>query len=531
MRTCDFLIIGSGVAGLSLARALARHGRVVVVTKKDPRDSSTNLAQGGIAAVIDPEDDVALHVRDTLETGAGLCRREVVEMVVREGPQRVRDLMELGVPFTADASGELDLGLEGGHSRHRIVHCADLTGAAIERALLDAVRAQPNVELLAWHMAVNLITDRHLENPRGEDAVWGAYVLDVRRGTTEAIVARRTVLATGGAGKVYRYTSNPDVATGDGVAMAYRAGARVANLEFVQFHPTCLYHPELRTFLISEALRGEGGRLVNRRGERFVSRFDARGELAPRDVVARAIDAELKATGEPCVFLDVRHLDGAFLERRFPNILAQCRRVGIDPCRERIPVVPAMHYLCGGVDVDTDGRASVANLFAVGEVAHTGLHGANRLASNSLLEALVYAQRAYRAMHAAVDEPAVPRARPWEDPGDGDPPPAVLLEHDWDLARRIMWDFVGIVRSDERLDIARERLRLIAETVESVYWTCRLSADLVELRNIVLVGRMIVACACWRRESRGLHFTESHPERDDERFRRDTIVGQEGAEL
>jgi L-aspartate oxidase len=524
----DFLIIGSGVAGLSLALNLAGEGRVALVTKKDLTDSNTNYAQGGVAAAMGADDDPALHVADTLATGAGLCRRDVVEMVVREGPDRIRDLLKLGVAFTTD-DGRLALGLEGGHSRKRIVHARDHTGREIETRLLDAVLEHPRIEVHPYHTAVDLIASRHLERATSDRAVHGAYVLDVRASVVRAFVARRTILATGGAGKVYLYTTNPDIATGDGVAIAHRAGARVANLEFVQFHPTCLFHPRAKSFLLTEALRGEGGRLVHADGARFMDRYDARGELAPRDVVARAIDSELKHTGAPCVYLDVTHLPADFIARRFPSILERCLDFEIDPRSEPIPVVPATHYFCGGVDVDAFGRASLPGLLAIGEVSHTGLHGANRLASNSLLEALVFARRAYDGALADLDtRRALPAVRPWKEPGGSGAPDPVVLEHDWDEARRVMWDYVGIVRSDARLAIAAERMRALAVTVDAVYRKSRVTQDLLELRNIIAVGELVIESARRRRESRGLHYNESHPERDDRHFGRDTVLEREG---
>jgi L-aspartate oxidase len=520
----DFLIIGSGVAGLSLALNLAREGRVALVTKKELTDSNTNYAQGGVAAVMGEGDDPGLHIADTLSAGAGLCHPDVVEMVVREGPERIRELVELGVAFTTE-QGRLALGLEGGHSRHRIVYARDHTGREIETRLLDAVLDHPEIEVHPYHMAVDLIVSRHLDAPESRAGVFGAYVLDVHGARVREFVAHRTILATGGAGKVYLYTTNPDIATGDGVAIAYRAGARVANLEFVQFHPTCLFHPRAKSFLLSEALRGEGARLVHADGTRFMERYDARAELAPRDVVARAIDSELKRTGAPCVYLDVTHLPAGFVEHRFPSIMERCLEYGIDIRSEAIPVVPATHYFCGGIDVDMMGRSSLENLFAIGEVSHTGLHGANRLASNSLLEALVYAQRAQKgALKGFTAGVALPRVRPWQEPGGSGAPDPVVLEHDWDEARRVMWDYVGIVRSDTRLDIAAQRMRVLAKTVEALYWQSRVTQDLLELRNIIGVGQLVIESARSRRESRGLHYNESHPGRDDARFRHDTVL-------
>ncbi|HEU4364087.1 MAG TPA: L-aspartate oxidase [Candidatus Krumholzibacteria bacterium] len=520
----DFLIIGSGVAGLSLALNLAGRGTVALVTKKDLADSNTNYAQGGVACVAGGDDSFALHVEDTLKAGDGLCRRPVVEAVVREGPARINDLLTLGVAFTTDA-GRLSLGLEGGHSRKRIVHSADHTGREIETRLLDAVSEHENISLYPYHMAVDLIASRHLEHPRTESAVWGAYVLDTRSHSVQAFVAHRTILATGGAGKVYLYTTNPDIATGDGIAMAYRVGANVANLEFVQFHPTCLFHPQAKSFLLSEALRGEGGKLVRADGTRFVDAYDARAELASRDIVARAIDSEMKHSGAACVFLDIRHLSPAFIERRFPSILAQCLEYGIDPRTDPIPVVPATHYFCGGVDVDLGGRTSVAGLFAIGEVSHTGLHGANRLASNSLLEALVFSRRAFDGALEGFDAGApLPAPKAWVAPGGIGAPDPVVLEHDWDQARRVMWDYVGIVRGDARLEIARRRMQELRGTVEAQYWRSRVTQDLLELRNIVLVGGLVIESALRRKESRGLHYTESWPAHDDAHFLRDTVL-------
>jgi L-aspartate oxidase len=532
VKTSDFLIIGSGIAGLSLALRLAEHGRVNIVTKRDPSDSNTNKAQGGIAAVMDRADSHDLHIADTIRAGDGLCRESVVDFVVKEGPDRIRDLISLGVPFSRE-EGELDLGLEGGHSRKRIVHCADLTGKAVEQSLLDAVSCHANIEVYRHHMAVNLIREHHLErDPDGDGAVYGAvygvYALDEPNDKVVPFAAQRTILATGGAGKVYMYTSNPDIATGDGVAMAYRAGARIANLEFVQFHPTCLYHPELTSFLLSEALRGEGGRLVRADGSTFMETYDDRRELASRDIVARAIDNELKTSGDDCVFLDLTHLDSAFIERRFPYIFKTCFEVGIDMRTDPIPVVPATHYFCGGIDVDDYGRASVKNLFAIGEVSHTGLHGANRLASNSLLEALVYADRAGTASLEDFQAGRIlGEPKTWEAEGTEELKESVILEHDWNEARRVMWDYVGIVRSDRRLKIAMRRMIQLRETVISLYWKSRLTRDLLELRNIILMGKLIIECALRRKESRGLHYTETYPHRDDENFACDTILQPE----
>ena len=484
-----------------------------VLTKKRADDTNTNWAQGGIAAVFDGHDSFASHVTDTLRAGAGLCDRDVVRAVVREAPERVRELATLGVPFNRNARG-FALGREGGHSRRRIVHASDFTGRAIESTLLDRVRSHRNIELLEDQVAVDLILDSRLSRRRGarRDTVWGAYVMDRRTGRIRPVTAAATVLATGGCGKVYLYTTNPDVATGDGLAMAYRAGASVESLEFVQFHPTCLFHPQARTFLISEAVRGEGARLRTLDGDRFMVGVHPLAELAPRDIVARAIDREMKRRGHPHVWLDLTHVPAARIRARFPNIHAKLRGLGIDMTREPIPVVPAAHYMCGGVRATLSGRTDLEGLYAIGEVACTGLHGANRLASNSLLEALVGAHHCADEVRARLArEPRVPRAEPWRAVGTRPPREAVVSEHHWDSVRRVMWDLVGIVRSDERLEFAARRLALLSGEIERDYARLRLSPDLIELRNIALVGSLIVASASRRRESRGLHTNLDHP--------------------
>ena len=516
----DVLILGSGIGGLMLALRLAEHARVHVLTKKRADDSNTNWAQGGIAAVFDAGDSFARHEADTLATGAGLCDRDVVRAVVREAPERVRELAALGVAFNQAGRG-FELGREGGHSRRRIVHASDFTGRAIETALLARVRAHPNIALDEDQLAVDLILDSRLPARRRQplaragaarDACWGAYVMDRGSHRIRPVTARATVLATGGCGKVYLYTTNPDVATGDGLAMAYRAGAAVESLEFVQFHPTCLYHTAARTFLISEAVRGEGAVLRTLGGERFMPRVHPLAELAPRDVVARAIDREMKRHGDPHVWLDLSHVPAARVRKRFPNIAARLLELGLDLTKDPIPVVPAAHYMCGGIRATLGGRTSIAGLFAIGEVACTGLHGANRLASNSLLEALVGAHRAADEVRAQLEVVArAPRAEAWRAVGTRPPREAVVSDHNWDSVRRVMWDLVGIVRSDERLAFAARRLRLLSEEIERDYERLRLSPDLVELRNIALVGSLIVACAMRRRESRGLHFNLDRP--------------------
>ncbi len=523
MHFSDVLIIGSGAAGLSLALGLADACRVTVVTKKGPADSNTNWAQGGIATVVGDNDSFDLHVADTLRTGAGLCRRDVVEFVVSQGPKRIANLVSLGVPFS-HAGDDLALGLEGGHSRKRIVHAQDRTGRAVEKTLLQRVREHDHIDLLDHHMAVNLITEKDVDGVAAA-GVYGAYVLDLVTSEVEVFAARKTVVASGGAGKVYLYTSNPDIATGDGVAMAYRAGARIANLEFVQFHPTCLYHPEIRSFLLSEALRGEGGVLLRRDGTAFMTDYHEMADLAPRDIVARAADNEMKQSGEPCVYLDLTARDRSFLQERFPSIYQKLERAGIDMASEPIPVVPATHYFCGGIDVDGCGRASIPHLYAIGEVSHTGLHGANRLASNSLLEALAFAVSTRDGILADMDlDTKVPRPRAWEDSTTETISDLVILEHDWDAARRVMWDYVGIVRSDARLKIAQTRMEQLRQTVHELYWNCKLTSDLLELRNIILVGQLVIASARQRKESRGLHYNESYPYQDDKNFAHDTVL-------
>jgi L-aspartate oxidase len=510
---CDVLVLGSGLAGLTLALKTAAAGRVLVATKKEDFESNTNYAQGGIAAVFGTGDRFALHERDTLRCGAGLSDREVVRQVVREGPERVRELQALGVAFSRDERG-LDLGREGGHSRRRIVHARDFTGQEVERVLIRRVREHGRIRLLENQVAVDLLLESRLRGRRAAraDSCWGAYLMDRHTGNIRPVTARVTVLATGGCGKVYLYTSNPDVATGDGMAMAYRAGAAVADLEFVQFHPTCLYHPQAKSFLLSEALRGEGAVLRTLDGQRFMPRYDRRAELAPRDIVARAIDHEMKRRGDPHVLLDITHRRAALVRRRFPNLVAALRGFGFDLATQPIPVVPAAHYMCGGVKADIAGRTGVRRLLAVGETACTGLHGANRLASNSLLEALVTAHHGAGAATRWLqkDEP-VPIPAPWSASGTRPPVESVAFEHAWDLVRRVMWDLVGIVRTDERLRLAARRLRMLREEIEDYYDRLQLGADLIELRNIALVGELIVRSARSRRESRGLHFNVDHP--------------------
>lgn len=529
MHSFDFLVLGSGIAGLTFALKVAAQGRVAIVTKKNRADSNTNWAQGGIASVTSREDTFELHVNDTLEAGAGLCKEAAVRCIVEEGPARIAELIALGTQFTErdvpsePGRRELDLTREGGHSKRRILHAKDATGAEIERALLAAIAAHPNITVFENHLAVDLLTTAKLGYV-GPNRVVGAYVFREADHRVDVFAAPAVVLATGGSGKVYLYTTNPDIATGDGVAMAYRAGVPVANMEFVQFHPTCLYHPKAKTYLISEAVRGEGAVLRGVDGQRFMPRYDGRAELAPRDIVARAIDSEMKRTGADCVFLDISHQTPDFIRGHFPNIHAKCLEFGIDMTREAIPVVPAAHYQCGGVVTNLDGETEIAGLYAIGEVACTGLHGANRLASNSLLEALVCAHRAAaKAGHHRPTEPA-PEIPPWQSGRATDPDELVVVAHNWDELRRTMWDYVGIVRTNKRLRRAEKRLGNLQEEIREFYWGYTLTADLLELRNLCTVAELIVACALQRPESRGLHYNLDYPQADPAWAQRDSVV-------
>ncbi|MGH7680611.1 MAG: L-aspartate oxidase [Candidatus Eiseniibacteriota bacterium] len=529
----DVLVIGSGIAGLSVALHAAAFARVLIVTKVDALESNTNYAQGGVAAALGEDDSLSIHERDTLECGQGLCDPEAVHILVEEGPTEIMRLISAGVRFSHDPKRprQLALGREGGHSRRRIVHARDRTGHAIERVLLDRAVAHPKIRILENHIAVDLITEsKHLagaRKARSRDRVWGAYVLDRTTGEIVPAAARATVIATGGCGKAYLYTTNPDIATGDGLAAAFRAGAPVANLEFMQFHPTCLYHPEAKSFLISEAVRGEGAKLLTSDGKPFMQRYHRLRDLAPRDVVARAIDSEMKRRGDKFVLLDMARLGRRLLMRRFPHITKRVQALGYDIFHDPIPVVPAAHYMCGGIVTDLAGRAGLAGLYACGEAACTGVHGANRLASNSLLEAMVFSHRAGRDILrqvASSPRDRLPRLPAWRLEGAVRPKEQVILDHNWDALRRVMWDYMGIVRNDERLARAAAMAAVLRDQIEGDYWQYRLDADLVELRNIGLVADLLVTCARRRKESRGLHYNVDHPKPDDRRFRRDTVL-------
>jgi L-aspartate oxidase len=527
--TCDFLVIGSGIAGLCFAIHASRYGTVSVITKKQDSESNTNYA--GIACVLDPGDSFEKHIHDTLLAGRGLCNEQAVRILVEEGPARIQELVDWGVGFSRSRvsknSNKLHLGKEGGHSLHRIVHARDLTGKVVEDALLELVRANGNIRLYEHHFAVELITGHHLQRTKkGKIRCYGAYVLDTISRTIIPVQAAVTCLTTGGAGKVYEHTTNPDIATGDGYAMAYRAGARIANMEFIQFHPTTLYHDRSHSFLISEALRGFGAVLRDENGTEFMKRYHTLGSLAPRDVVARAIDNEMKRTGAPCVYLDIRHVPAARTKTHFPTIYKRCKSLGIDITRDLIPVVPAAHYICGGVCVDTSGNTSIDRLYACGEVSCTGVHGANRLASNSLLEALVYAHRAANDAGRILRSGAMSRLPfpAWDDSGTIDTEEWILLSHNMQEIQSVMWDYVGIVRSDIRLDRALRRLTLLEKEVEDFYKRTKITVPLLELRNLVTTARLIVLSAIKRKESRGLHFTTDYRKQDDRRWKKDTYL-------
>jgi L-aspartate oxidase len=527
----DFIVIGSGVAGLTFALKVCKFGSVGIITKDALEESATKYAQGGIASVMAEDDSFELHVQDTMETGRGLCHEDFVRIACREGPSRIRELIDLGAQFDLRGT-EFDLGKEGGHSKRRILHAHDLTGWEIEKTLIEAVHAEKNIEIFEHHMAIDLITKARLDDqiqPGSlDDVALGLYVLDHKTSQVETVVADVILLASGGAGKVYLYTSNPDTATGDGIAVAYRAGAKIANMEFFQFHPTCLFHPKAKSFLISETVRGEGGILRLENGDTFMENYHDLGCLAPRDVVARAIDFEMKKSGDDCVYLDVTHLEGYRIRERFPNIYKTCLEFGFDMSKEHIPVVPAAHYMCGGLIVDANGQTNLKGLFSSGEVCFSGLHGANRLASNSLLEGLVLSHRAVDKALSLFEESNNSQIQleqiPAWDPGSAvDSDESVVVSHNWDEIRRLMWNYVGIVRSNKRLKRAERRIQLLLEEIQEYYWNFKITKNTLELRNIAITAQLIIQGALTRKESRGLHFNLDHLDTDDENWKRDNI--------
>jgi L-aspartate oxidase len=521
----DYLVIGSGIAGLSFALKVSEWGNVIIVTKKRDSESNTNYAQGGIAAVTAPDDDISLHLEDTLTAGAGLCHQRAVEVLVKEGPRRIKDLVEWGVAFTR-RNEAYDLGREGGHSRNRILHAADMTGAEIERALLNAVRQKEQIQIYEDHFAIDLLTEKQALNNvnRLFNTCFGAYILNEKSGDVFPVQAKVTLLATGGAARVYRHSTNPAISTGDGIAMANRAKAKIANMEFIQFHPTALFDPEGAPFLISEALRGFGGILRRRDGYRFMPDYDSRAELAPRDIVARTIDSEMKKTGDNNVLLDMTALDAEAVKNRFPGIYNYClTNLRIDISREAIPVVPAAHYVCGGIMTDLYGQSSIANLFAVGECAHSGVHGANRLASNSLLEAVVFSHRAALASKKYLTEDCSVTIPQWDDSGVVNDAEWLLLKHNLEELQMVMWDYVGIVRSRQHLLRAKRRVELLFQEIEDYYRRTVVTAPILELRNLTEVATLIIRSALKRQESRGLHFMSDFPD-TDARFLKDTIL-------
>ncbi|MBY0579776.1 MAG: L-aspartate oxidase [Burkholderiales bacterium] len=517
----DTVIVGSGLAGLSLALHLAEKQKVGLITKKSLLNGASYLAQGGIAAVLSEDDSIEAHVQDTLTAGAGLCNEAVVRHVVNEGKNAIQWLIDMHVPFTPDPedAGHYHLTREGGHSFRRIIHAADTTGEAVQQTLIHLIRTNPNITVLENHMAIDLITGSKLG--LSDNRCLGLYALDSGKNQVNSIAADNTVLATGGAGKVYLYTTNPDTATGDGIAMGWRAGCRVANMEFIQFHPTCLYHPKAKSFLISESLRGEGGIFRLPDGTRFMPLHDERAELAPRDIVARAIDFEMKKRGIECVYLDMTQKSPEFLRTHFPNIYSRCLELGINISREAIPVVPAVHYLCGGIMTDLDGRTDIPGLYAIGETACTGLHGANRLASNSLLECLVFSKAAAKDILGKTP-PGKFDLPSWDESRVTDADEEIVIHHNWSELRRFMWNYVGIVRTSKRLERAQNRIRLLSDEIDEYYSNFRVSQDLLELRNLVLTADLIVRCAMLRHESRGLHFSRDYPEKLAEA--RDTLL-------
>ena len=529
----DFLVIGSGIAGLTFALKASQFGSVAIVSKDELAESATLYAQGGIASVMTDDDSFELHADDTIESGRGLCREDVVRIICREGPSHVRELINLGVKFTRIRGEDYHLSREGGHSRDRILHANDLTGQEIERAMIEAINSKKNITVFPHHMLIDFITrgrlDSKVEPGSTKDEALGAYILDVNTKEVKTFLSKITLLASGGAGKVYLYTSNPDTATGDGIAAAYRAGTKIANMEFIQFHPTCLYHPQAKSFLISETVRGEGGILRLKNGRTFMENYHPLGCLAPRDIVARAIDHEMKKSGDDCVYLDITHIKGYRIRERFPNIYRTCSQFGIDMVNKPIPVVPAAHYTCGGVLVDLNGQTNIRHLFASGEVCYSGLHGANRLASNSLLEGLVLSNRAVAKAALLLKSGSFNNITPhdiprWDCGNAVDSDESVVVSHNWDEIRRIMWNYVGIVRSDKRLRRAERRIQLLLGEIKEYYWNFTITKNTLELRNIALTAHLIIMSALQRKESRGLHFTLDYPETNDSDWKKDTVL-------
>jgi L-aspartate oxidase len=527
----DVLVIGGGAAGLSLALRIADeyNATIAIITKGPSKEGSTYYAQGGVSAVLSDTDSFESHIADTLSVGGSLSKNETVKFTIEHGPENIRWMQQLGVPFSSETfkSGKRKLHLtrEGGHTHRRVVHAADATGKAMSNTLENHARQHNNITFYEHHIAVDLITTEKQGYDDVTNSCIGAYVLNKKSNRVETFQARFVVLATGGASKVYLYTTNPDCSTGDGIAMAWRAGCSICNMEFNQFHPTCLYHPEAKSFLISEAVRGEGGKLLLPNGKQFMHKFDKRGELAPRDIVARAIDHEMKRLGVPCLYLDISHRSKAFIVSHFPTIYERCLKFGIDITKEPIPVVPAAHYTCGGVNTDLHGRTDISNLYAIGETAHTGLHGSNRLASNSLLECLVFAQAAAKDILSSINKPYQYRKiSNWDESRVTDSDEEVVISHNWDELRRFMWDYVGIVRTNKRLERAMNRARLLQQEIDEYYNNFRITSDLIELRNLTLVAELIIHSAMLRKESRGLHFSLDYPVADEKSIAQDTIL-------
>ena len=523
----DFVVVGTGVSGLSFALEASKHGSVAVITKRASENSNTAWAQGGICCVADDEDSFESHIADTVDAGAGLCDHDVVKTIVESAPSAIEKMVNIGVQFDKNSLGKYELGKEGGHSQRRVLHSKDTTGKEISEKLICSAKESENIEIFEHHFAIDVITTEKL-GISGTNEVAGIYVLNESTGEILTFRSDKVVLCTGGCGRVYLYTTNPNIATGDGLAMAYRAGAEISNMEFIQFHPTCLYHHELKNFLISEAVRGEGGKLIGKDGNEFMHKYDPRGSLAPRDIVARAIDHEIKKTGQPCVYVDIRHKSREYIEERFPNIYKTCLSVNIDPAIDPIPVVPAAHYQCGGVKTDVDGKTSINGLYAIGEVACTGLHGANRLASNSLLEGAVMAFRAVEKINTE-NKKNRPKNKnliipDWTSGEAEDVDELVVIYHNWDEIRRLMWDYVSIVRTNKRLKRAATRLLNLRKEVQEFYWNFKICSELLELRNLVDTASLVVNCAQRRKESRGLHYTLDFPDTMDSKEAHNTIT-------